>query len=162
MPQERRSSSKASTVWKKLKHQHAVWGKTHLGHLIRRVLLRAGLTSSHHVGLEKGALQEDMVVIESLVHKGQHCLSHLLCTVQVMFTIRKNLSGTDTSVKILSDGKIKQCYLQHTTHTIFYFLGSNTKLCPKGGTIWEYHLPWYLLVDITLWKVEELALMNRK
>ena len=40
--------------------------------LLRGVLLAAGLTGSHHVGLEECALQEDVVVSEGLVLEGQH------------------------------------------------------------------------------------------
>lgn len=69
--------------------------KTHLGHLVRRVLLGAGLSGSHHVWFEQSTFQEDVVVVESLVHKGQHSFCHLLCTVQVVLTVGKNLNGKD-------------------------------------------------------------------
>ncbi|CAN7986146.1 unnamed protein product, partial [Ixodes hexagonus] len=61
------------------------------GDVRRGVLLGAALSRSHHVGLEQGALQVDVVVVEGLVHGSQHLLSHLLGTVQVMVSVRKHL-----------------------------------------------------------------------
>lgn len=61
--------------------------------LLGGVLLGARLTSSHHVGLQEGALEEHVVVVQGLVDGGQNGLSDLLCSVQVVVTIGKNLSA---------------------------------------------------------------------
>lgn len=46
----------------------------HCGHgnLLRCVLLGAGVSSCHHVGLQQGALQVHVVVRQSLVHSSQN------------------------------------------------------------------------------------------
>jgi len=59
--------------------------------LLSGVLLGARLTSGHHVGLQEGALEEHVVVVEGLVNGGQNGLCDLLCSVQVVVTIGKNL-----------------------------------------------------------------------
>lgn len=61
------------------------------GHLVGAVLLGTALASSDHVGLEQGALQEDVVVGQSLVDEGQHLLGHPLSSGQVVVAIGKHL-----------------------------------------------------------------------
>ena len=51
----------------------------------------AGLAGRHHVGLQESSLQEDVVVIQSLVHCGQDGFSDLLSPVQVVITIGEHL-----------------------------------------------------------------------
>lgn len=41
------------------------------GHLLWSILLGAGMSSSHHVGLQQGALQVNMMVIQGLVDSSQ-------------------------------------------------------------------------------------------
>ena len=48
------------------------------------------LTWSYHVGLQEGTLQVDVVVIESLVDSGQHCLCHLLASLKTVVSITEN------------------------------------------------------------------------
>merc|ERR1712227_513545 len=45
---------------------------------------------SHHVGLQEGPLQVDVVVIESLVDSGQDCLCHLLASLKTVVSITEN------------------------------------------------------------------------
>lgn len=54
-------------------------------------LVRAGVSGSHHVGLEQGALQVDVVVRQGLVDGGQYLLSDVLAALQVVVTIRQDL-----------------------------------------------------------------------
>ncbi|CAN7987442.1 unnamed protein product [Ixodes pacificus] len=61
------------------------------GNVSRGVLLGAALACGDHVGLEQGALQVDVVVVEGLVHRRQDLLSHLLGPVQVVVAVREHL-----------------------------------------------------------------------
>lgn len=49
----------------------------------------------HHVGLEEGSLEEDVVVVEGLVGGGKDRFGHLLGAVQVVVAIRKHLGFND-------------------------------------------------------------------
>lgn len=51
----------------------------------------AGVSGGHHVGLEQGALQVDVVVGQGLVDSSQDLLGNVLAALQVMVTIRENL-----------------------------------------------------------------------
>lgn len=62
-----------------------------LGDLLWGVLSLARLASSDHVGLEKGTLQVDVMVVQGLVDGSQDGLSDFLGSVQIVITIGKNL-----------------------------------------------------------------------
>lgn len=53
-------------------HGAAEGGHGGAGDLGRGGLLRAALTRHHHVGLEKGALQEDVVIVQGLEEEKQN------------------------------------------------------------------------------------------
>ena len=77
--------------------RHGALQRRHRGarHLLRRELLGARLAGRHHVGLEQGALQEDVVVVERLVDEGQHGLGDLLGAVQVVVAVGQHLGLDD-------------------------------------------------------------------
>ncbi len=61
------------------------------GDFLWGVLGLAGLAGCDHVGLEKSSFQEDVMVVQSLVHGGQDGLGDLLGPVQVVIAVGKNL-----------------------------------------------------------------------
>lgn len=73
------------------------------GNLLVGVLVRAGVSSGNHVGLQQGALQVDMVVGQSLVDSSQDLLSHVLAALQVMVTIGENLRLNDGHDAVLKE-----------------------------------------------------------
>lgn len=64
-----------------------------LGHLLGCVLGLARLAASHHVGFQQSSFQEDVVVVEGLVHSGQHSFSHFLGAFQFVVAIGQNLES---------------------------------------------------------------------
>ena len=65
---------------------HSAGQGSHSGspHLLGAGLDSRGLAWGDHVGFEQRALQVHVVVIERLVHGGQHSLRHLLAPVQAV------------------------------------------------------------------------------
>lgn len=61
------------------------------GVLLNGVLLGAALAGGDHIGLQQGALEIDVVVVQSLVHEAENLLGDTLSGVEIVITIRKNL-----------------------------------------------------------------------
>lgn len=78
-----------------------------LGNLLRGVLGGALGTGGYHVGLQEGSFEVYVVVVEGLVDEGKDSLSHLLGSIEVVFTIGKNfgLNNGDKAVH-LADGSV--------------------------------------------------------
>lgn len=101
------------------------------GHFFRSVLGLARLTSSDHVRLQESAFQEDVVVVEGLVHGGQHRLGDFLGAIQVVITIGQHLGFDDghqavrladrgvtgQNVGVLQDGLVRRSVLADLEHT---------------------------------------------
>ncbi len=66
------------------------------------------MSGSHHVGLEQGALQVDVVVGQGLVDGSQDLLSDVLAALQVMVTVREDLRLDDGDDAVLRNTKIKE------------------------------------------------------
>ena len=65
-------------TWYSAGHSSLQGGHRSLSNVCSCVLGSAALTCGHHVGLQQGTLQIDMVLHESLVGVGEHLLCHLL------------------------------------------------------------------------------------
>ena len=72
-----------------------------------RVLAAAGLARCHHVGLQQGTFQEDVVVGQRLVLESQHLLRHLLGRFQVVLAVWQHLRLHDWhQAVLLADGGV--------------------------------------------------------
>lgn len=65
------------------------------------------MSGGHHVGLEQGALQVDVVVGQGLVDSSQDLLSNILAALQVVVTVRKNLRLDDGDDAVLRKAETK-------------------------------------------------------
>lgn len=88
-------------------HSAAQGGNSCHCNLLVAVLVRAGVSSGNHVGLEQGALQVDVVVRQGLVDGSQDLLSNVLAALQVVVTIRENLRLDDGDNAVLRKAETK-------------------------------------------------------
>ena len=97
------------------------------------------MSSSHHVGLEQGALQVDMVVRQGLVDSSQDLLSNILAALQVMVTIGEDLRLNDGDNAVLRKAgtTVKMTMLTNTNSREMQF-GPITAGSRLGGGVLLY------------------------
>lgn len=77
------------------------------GDLLGCGLLRAALAGGDHVGLEKGALEVDVVVGQGLVDRSEDLLGDLLAPLEVVVAVGKDLGLDDRHYSgALADGRV--------------------------------------------------------
>jgi len=69
--------------------------------LLRGSLSGAILTGAHHVGLQEGTFQQDVVPVEAPVYVGEHTLSLVSSTVDIVITVHEDLGLNDGHKAVL-------------------------------------------------------------